>query len=231
MKILILNGSPKQNSSTLVLTWEFMKGVNENNEHQIESVNIVEKKINYCQGCLSCWIRQDGHCAIQDDMNGLLDRMAESDMIVWSFPLYEYGVPGPLKTLLDRTNPFLKMRMYSDGKRFFHDTVVDLPKKKNVIICGCGFPYFEDNFASLKLQMQNIFLNPCLIFISEAGLAAFPSPELQEAKGRLFTALNRAGAEFNQTGAVSHAASAKLRQPMLPADMYVDMINSMEKTQ
>ena len=79
--------------------------------------------------------------------------------------------------------------------------------------------------------MQNIFLYPCLIFISEAGLAAFPSPELQEAKGRLFTALNRAGAEFNQTGAVSHAASAKLRQPMLPADMYVDMINSMEKTQ
>ena len=41
MKILILNGSPKQNSSTLVLTWEFIKGVNENNEHQIESVNIV----------------------------------------------------------------------------------------------------------------------------------------------------------------------------------------------
>ncbi|WP_251497056.1 NAD(P)H-dependent oxidoreductase [Otoolea muris] len=50
MKILILNGSPKQNSSTLVLTWEFMKGVNENNEHQIESVNIVEKKSTTARG-------------------------------------------------------------------------------------------------------------------------------------------------------------------------------------
>lgn len=231
MKILVLNGSPKRNSNTLTITSEFLKGMNEKQEHQIEIVNVIEKQIHYCQGCLSCWIKQDGHCVIQDDMNDILDKISESDILVWSFPLYEYGVPGPMKTLLDRTNPFMKMSMYSKGNRVFHNTVVDLASKKNIILTGCGFPYFEDNFAALRIQMKNIFHTPCMICIFESGLITLPNSELQDVKNKLFISLRKAGIEYNQTGSISLSTLKEVEKPMLPSDIYINIINSIANAQ
>ena len=229
MKILVLNGSPKQNSNTLAITMEFLKGLNQTKEHQIEIINVIEKKINYCQGCLSCWMQQNIHCVMQDDMNELLDKMAESDAIVWSFPLYEYGLPGHMKTLLDRTNPFMTMEMHTEANRVIHNFVVDFPGKKNIIITGCGFPYFEDNFVPLRAQMKNVFVNSCMICIYESGLVTIPDPRLQPAKDKLFLSLQKAGAEYNQTGSISIDTLKEVEEPMLPTDMYIHIINSMVK--
>lgn len=229
MKILVFNGSPRKESNTLILTKNFLQGINKEKEHNVEIINVVEKNINYCQGDLSCWIRQDGHCIIQDDMNEILDKIAESDMLIWSFPLYEYGIPGPLKTLIDRTNPFLKMEMYSTDTRVLHETVIDMSKKKNVIICGCGFPYFEDNFASLKLQVKNIFTNPMTICIYESGLISVSDPQLDIIKINLLMALQKAGEEYNKAGKISDELLKKIEQPMLPNDVYINLINNLVK--
>lgn len=229
MKILVFNGSPRKESNTLILTKNFLQGINKEKEHNVEIINVVEKNINYCQGDLSCWIRQDGHCIIQDDMNEILDKIAESDMLIWSFPLYEYGIPGPLKTLIDRTNPFLKMEMYSTDTRVLHETVIDMSKKKNVIICGCGFPYFEDNFASLKLQVKNIFINPMTICIYESGLISVPDPQLDTIKTNLLMTLQKAGEEYNKTGKISDELLKKIEQPMLSNDVYINLINNLVK--
>lgn len=227
MNILVLNGSPRKESNTLFLTSQFLEGINHNGEHSIEIINIVEKDIKYCQGCLSCWIKQDGHCVIKDDMNNILDKMAESDMLIWSFPLYEYGMPGPLKTLVDRTNPFLKMQMYQKDNRIFHETVVDIPKKKNIVICGCGFPYFENNFLPLKLQLKNFLINPTAICIYESGLVSVSDPQLQPIKEKIFAALKKAGIEYNKTEKISSELLQIIEQPMLPADIYINIINNL----
>lgn len=227
MKILVLNGSPRKESNTLILTKNFLEGLNSNNEHDIEIIDVISKNIKYCQGDLSCWIRQDGHCIIQDDMNDILDKIAESDMLVWSFPLYEYGMPAHLKTLIDRTNPFLKMEMYSTDSRVFHETVVDMAKKKNVVICGCGFPYFQDNFMALRWQLKNIFINPTVMCIYESGLISVPDPQLDAVKGNLLTSLKQAGSEYNKNKKISEDLLKKIEQPMLPNEIYINLINSL----
>ena len=64
MKILVLNGSPKRESDTFRLTDAFLKGLNNNKNHDIKVINVIEKNIAPCRGCFGCWHAMDGHCVI-----------------------------------------------------------------------------------------------------------------------------------------------------------------------
>ena len=97
MKILVLNGSPKQKSDTFRMADAFLKGLNRSHENEVHIINVIEKNIAPCRGCFGCWQKQDGHCVIQDDQNKILDLYRTSDLIIWSFPLYCYGMPSHLK--------------------------------------------------------------------------------------------------------------------------------------
>ena len=105
MKVLVLNGSPKKQSDTFRMTERFLKGLNAAGEHEVTVVNVIEKAIAPCKGCFGCWQQGEGHCLIGDDQNGILDLYRAADLIIWSFPLYCYGMPSHLKAVLDRTIP------------------------------------------------------------------------------------------------------------------------------
>ena len=46
MKILVLNGSPRcENSNTIRLTNEFVKGMNKNKDNEIEIIDIIKTSI------------------------------------------------------------------------------------------------------------------------------------------------------------------------------------------
>ena len=64
----------------------------------------IDRHIEFCRGCFACKYN-GGHCAIDDDMRALLDRMLASDLLLFSFPLYSYGMPTMLKNLIDRILP------------------------------------------------------------------------------------------------------------------------------
>ena len=108
MNILVLNGSPKKKSDTFRLTERFLKGLNKDGNHKVDVINVIDKKIAPCQGCFGCWAKMDGHCVIDDDQNEILDLYKNADLIIWSFPLYCYGMPSHLKAFLDRTIRLLK---------------------------------------------------------------------------------------------------------------------------
>lgn len=162
-------------------------------------------------------------------MNALLDEMAASDMIVWSFPLYYHGIPAPLKAVLDRTNPFLKIDMRMEGHKVVHEKVVDLSAKKNIVIVGCGFPYYPDNFAPLKMQMNQILGTPTMICVYETTLLTIPVPELTQLKSSLLASFAEAGKELSQKGSISEETCNLLEKPMLPNDTYINMMNHLKK--
>ena len=116
MKVLVLNGSPKKQSDTFRMTERFLKGLNAAGEHEVTVVNVIEKAIAPCKGCFGCWQKMDGHCVIDDDQNEILDLYKAADVIIWSFPLYVYGMPSHLKAVLDRTIPLVKMKMLEEGE-------------------------------------------------------------------------------------------------------------------
>ena len=160
MRVLVLNGSPKKRSDTFRMTERFLQGLNPAGEHAITVVNVIEKQIAPCRGCFGCWQQMEGHCLIDDDQNGILDLYRTSDLVIWSFPLYCYGMPSHLKAVLDRTIPLVKMKMVQqDDGRVQHEALADLSKIHTLVISGCGFPDWEGNFDALRMQCKQCFGN------------------------------------------------------------------------
>jgi multimeric flavodoxin WrbA len=56
-------------------------------------------------GCFSCWNKSPGKCVLADDMAALIEKIIHADVLIWSFPLYYFSVPGGLKNLIDRQLP------------------------------------------------------------------------------------------------------------------------------
>ena len=55
------------------------------------------------KGCLAC--QKTLKCVISDDVTPILEKVKESDVVVFATPIYYYEMCGQLKTLLDRLNP------------------------------------------------------------------------------------------------------------------------------
>ena len=224
MKILVLNGSPKKVSDTMRLTNAFLSGLNRNNEHEVHIIDVIAKKIAPCRGCFGCWQKKDGHCIIQDDQNEILDLYRTSDLIIWSFPLYCYGMPSHLKAVLDRTIPLVKMdmEMLDDGT-VRHEALVDFSKIRTVVICGCGFPDWEGNFDSLKLLCRTCFGNLSMVCVPEAPMLNVPEAAI--VVDPLLQRFEEAGEEYNATGTLSSVTIEGLERPMISAEDYIRNVN------
>ena len=224
MKVLVLNGSPKKKSDTFRMTEAFLRGLNRNGGHDGHVVNVIEKTVAPCRGCFSCWERGDGHCVIADDQNEILDRYREADLIIWSFPLYCYGMPSHLKAVLDRTIPLIKMRMVQeDDGTVCHETLADFSKIRTLVICGCGFPDWDGNFDALRIQCRNCFRDPDIVCVPEAPMLNVP--EAAAVAEPLLARFEMAGEEYAAALTLSAETVAALERPMIPKEMYLRIVN------
>ena len=224
MNILVLNGSPKKKSDTFKLTDAFLKGLNRDGRHEVHIIHVIEKKIAPCRGCFGCWKRMDGHCVIQDDQNDILDLYRNADVIIWSFPLYCYGMPSHLKAVLDRTIPLIKMKMVrqQDGS-VRHEALADFSRMHTLILCGCGFPQWEGNFEGLKTMCNTCFGDPDMVCVPETPLLNVPAAA--QVAEPLLKRFEKAGEEYIQALSLSPQTVAELEKPMIPAEEYIRNVN------
>ena len=68
-------------------------------------------QLAFCLGCFACSYL--GRCVIDDDVNGIMEKVMKADVIVWATPIYYYEMSGQMKTLIDRMNA-----MYDRDYRF-----------------------------------------------------------------------------------------------------------------
>ena len=224
MKILVLNGSPKEKSDTFRMTERFLQGLNPAGEHAITVVNVIEKQIAPCRGCFGCWQQMEGHCLIDDDQNGILDLYRTSDLVIWSFPLYCYGMPSHLKAVLDRTIPLVKMKMVQqDDGRVQHEALADFSKIHTLVISGCGFPDWEGNFDALRMQCKQCFGNLTMVCVPETPMLNVPQAAV--VADPLLSRFEQAGAEYAQNLSLSPETIAGLETPMIPKEMYIRIVN------
>lgn len=223
-KVLVLNGSPKAVSDTMQLTNAFLKGLNADDCYDLKTINAVEMNVQPCRGCLACMQRNDVFCPIEDDMRQILQDMTDADVIIWSFPLYCYAMPAPLKAILDRILPLSHMTMVQDSDgRVRHTSKTSVKEKRMLVISGCGFPNWEGNFDGLRIMCRNCFGQIPVICVPEAPMmnvpiAAIVADPLREK----FTA---AGKEFAEKGTLSAGTVAGLEEPMIPAQQYMAIVN------
>ena len=98
-KVVILHGSPRVSGNSDILAKEFKKGA-EDAGNEVKKISFPMRFINYCKGCLGCV--SSGECVIHDDMSGILEDMADADIIVFASPIYFNTISGQMKTMLNR---------------------------------------------------------------------------------------------------------------------------------
>ena len=224
MKILVLNGSPKrENSDTLHITRAFLEGMNEAAPQEVKTVHVVDKHIEYCAGCFAC-MRNGGACIYDDDMRDILNDFLASDLLLFSFPLYCYGMPAPLKALLDRTLPLSGMAMEKVGDRYAHVGQADVSRLRFLMICGCGFPNSRHNFEPAAAQFRLCFRGGAtVITVPESPM--FNAPEASSVTVPRLALVRQAGKQYAETGTIDEALLAQIGTPMIPEETYAAIVN------
>ena len=225
MKILVLNGSPKkEKSDTLCITRAFLEGMQEAAPQDVHMIHVIDKHIEYCRGCFAC-MRNGGVCIHDDDMKAILEEILDSDLLLLSFPLYCYGMPAPLKALIDRILPLSSMAMRKVGQRYEHVGQHDFSRLRYLMICGCGFPNSRQNFEPAVAQFRLLFHeNRAVITVPESPM--FNAPEASVVTVPRLALLRQAGRQYAETGEIPQELLAAICSPMIPEEQYAAIVNA-----
>jgi multimeric flavodoxin WrbA len=104
MKILLLNGSARNNGSTFTAL-SIIDNALDKSIFQPTVLNISDFNINYCLGCHCCEkTRKCIQC--NDDISRIFEYFIQSDIICIASPSYWGYVTGQLKVFFDRSTPY-----------------------------------------------------------------------------------------------------------------------------
>ena len=139
MKILAVNGSPRENWNTAVLLRKALEGATSQGA-ETEFIHLYDLNFKGCQSCFSCKMiggKSYGKCARKDDITSILERVRDADGIILGSPVYLGAVTGAMRSFLERlVFPYL---VYDGASTLF-------PKKINT-----GFIYTM-NMTDTALQ-------------------------------------------------------------------------------
>ncbi len=206
MKVLILNGSPRgERGATAGALIPFVEGMRDAGAN-IEMVLLHKLDIKQCRGCFNCWWNTPGKCAIDDDMKGLLPRLADTDIWVYATPVYVDGMTGTMKTFLDRSIPLLEGRWELRDDHCRHPLREGTKAGKIVLFSVSGFTEM-DNFDPLVAHVKAAAKNFGRDYIGAVLRPnAWVLPEVQKGGisiGEVMTALRDAGREMVTDGQIS----------------------------
>lgn len=230
MKILALNGSPRgEKGNTEVLLKPFLKGAEEAGS-EIETVYLKDKNIKHCSGCFTCWTKTPGKCIHKDDMEELLDKISQADIVVFATPLYYYTVTGIMKDFMDRMLPLNKREMIKIGDTYSHPSRLERESPaKIVLISNCGFPG-RHNFSGLvetfNVMSKEKLAASILCAQGEALKYIYEHDRLKGSLNVFFSALKSAGKELVNDGYINSETQAILDKDIIDPEVYVKAANS-----
>ena len=109
-KVIVISTSLRAGSNSDMLADQFIEGARSAG-NEVEKIALAGKNIQFCKGCLAC--QKLGRCVIKDDVNDIVVKVLEADVVCWATPIYYYEMSGQMKTLIDRMNA-----MYPKDYRF-----------------------------------------------------------------------------------------------------------------
>lgn len=137
MKVLTLMGGARKKGNTAAVTARVVEEL-EALGHDVEIEYLQNKEIKGCLACMKC--KDDADmvgCVQKDDALGLLEKMAAANLVLFTSPLYFWGLAGPLKTFIDRT-----FSLYVNYHKPDHASLVE-GQRQALLVTGGG-PY-ENN--------------------------------------------------------------------------------------
>lgn len=102
MKVIAINGSPKAEGNTYH-TLSMVGNEIKNSGIEFEILHVGHKMIHGCLACAKCAANKDEQCSIKtDELNEWIQKLKKADGIILGSPVYYSGIPGTLKSFLDR---------------------------------------------------------------------------------------------------------------------------------
>ncbi len=226
VKILAVQGSPRpKESNTEILLQEFLKGCRSQGA-ETETIYLREKKIHPCVGCYTCWAKTPGSCVFKDDMPELLERVRESDILVYATPLYNYNMTALLKAFQERLLPLLDPHLVKTGETYRHPHRYE-GTRSVVLVSTCGFPEAShfDPLRHVFRHMEGNGGSPVIGEILMPGGELLKQAGMRDQAQDLLRMAFQAGVEAVRDGRVSKETEAKIQKPLLSPDELAEMAN------
>jgi len=160
MNILLLQGGAKKNGNT-AKGLEWVKDELISLGHDVETVYLHSKNLKGCMGCAKCKQTMDAPGCIQkDDMPDIMEKMIKAQAVVFSSPLYFWGVNAQLKSVIDRT-----YSLYATAPE--HISLVE-GQRQGLLMTGAG--PFDNNAAEAftafgRMQKYHKSVNAAELFV------------------------------------------------------------------
>lgn len=115
-KVTAFIASP-QKRATYGAVREFEEHLRACIELDFEYVFLKDYHLENCTGCCLCFEMGEESCPLSDDRDRLIQKLSDSDGVIFATPNYAFQVSAPMKTLLDRL-AFVFHRPRFFGKAF-----------------------------------------------------------------------------------------------------------------
>jgi multimeric flavodoxin WrbA len=165
MNLMAIVGSPRKGGNTEFLIDKIIAGCKSKTDVKEKKFFIVDKRIEYCTGCLTCVLPSPGtgKCVIEDDMAGILESMKKSDAFIFGSPNHMRTITAPLLNFLSRMLPLMVFKAeYDDkGNRIGGEITSNIQDKAVAMVVSQGEPYFcsslvyevlESNLKDFRLK-------------------------------------------------------------------------------
>lgn len=190
---------------------------------EVEVFYTRKLKIEPCIGDMSCWFKNPGICGQKDDMQMLLPKIKEADVIVWASPVYYSGVTGPLKNLMDRQLPI----NLQGGRQ----------KRQKIVLVSTCSAWELSTFDPMLLQMKAIYTKPdgscdfvaALLRPTAEGVKEMIKAGETGLVDGIFRAAREAGRQLAKEGTISEELQKQVSRELMPRDAYYKAAEMMMK--
>jgi multimeric flavodoxin WrbA len=191
MKVLGILAGPRKGRATDSVINAVLEGAKDNGG-EIEKIYLYDLNIKPCMGCNTC--EKTRKCVINDDQQGVLDKMGQADAVVFGSPAYWSNVTSEAKKFMDRSAGFFKMTAIGPKRQ-------EGKPSRVVIVTSCGAPYPFSHMMGIipgVMRAMKVFfcrMNARVSCIYAAGMmnaeTSMPSVKLLAKARRLGRALNK----------------------------------------
>jgi multimeric flavodoxin WrbA len=112
MKVTAFIGSARK-KHTYNVTGLFLQKLQSHGEIECEMVQLSDYNLGTCKGCILCMDKGEELCPLKDDRDKLIEKMLNSDGVIFASPNYFFQVSALMKLFIDR------LAFFGHRPRFF----------------------------------------------------------------------------------------------------------------
>ncbi len=190
MKVTAFIGSARK-KHTYQACEQFLQKLRSRGDIDYEIVMLSDYNLEICKGCLLCLDKGEEFCPFTDDRDKLIEKISNSDGVIFASPTYAFQVSGLMKIFLDR------LAFFFHRPRFFGKTFTsivtqgigggeDIVKYFNLIgsrlgfnvVKGCCLTTLEPMTEKRQKQNDKIIDKHSQRFYSKLIKKEYPTPSL-----------------------------------------------------